>query len=161
MPPRHATMSGPPRWGHYILDGKPWQGGGGDPLCFETLGCKVNQFETQALETLLAARGHERAAPGSGCDAVVVNTCAVTAESARKSRQAVRRLRKLEPDAAVAVCGCFSRSIRRGRGARRRSAQRQRRQTEIYRRLERICAERAEERKKDKLPPAAQTDWNL
>ena len=75
---------------------------------FETLGCKVNQFETQALETLLISRGHTAAALGSGCDAVIVNTCAVTAESTRKSRQAVRRLKKLEPDAVVAVCGCFS-----------------------------------------------------
>lgn len=46
--------------------------------------------------------------PGEGCDAVVVNTCAVTAESGRKSRQAVRRLRQLEPKAVVAVCGCFA-----------------------------------------------------
>ena len=77
-------------------------------FCFETLGCKVNQFETQALETLLITRGHKRAAPGSGCNAVIINTCAVTAESGRKSRQAIRRLKKLEPDAIVAVCGCFS-----------------------------------------------------
>ncbi len=74
----------------------------------ETLGCKVNQYETQALETLLCERGHTSASPGSGCDAVIVNTCAVTAESCRKSRQAIRRLKKLEPDAATAVCGCFS-----------------------------------------------------
>ena len=77
-------------------------------FCFETLGCKVNQYETQALEALLTSRGHEPASPGSGCEAVIVNTCAVTAESTRKSRQAVRRLKKLEPEAVVAVCGCFS-----------------------------------------------------
>lgn len=77
-------------------------------FCSETLGCKVNQYETQALETILLSRGHTLAAPGEGCDAVIVNTCAVTAESGRKSRQAVRRLQKLEPDAVVAVCGCFS-----------------------------------------------------
>ncbi|NLA86256.1 MAG: tRNA (N(6)-L-threonylcarbamoyladenosine(37)-C(2))-methylthiotransferase MtaB [Clostridiales bacterium] len=75
---------------------------------FETLGCKVNQFETQALETILTSRGHTPARAGAGCDAVIVNTCAVTAESGRKSRQAVRRLKKLEPDAIAAVCGCFS-----------------------------------------------------
>lgn len=77
-------------------------------FCFETLGCKVNQFETQALETILTSRGHTPAKAGEGCDAVIVNTCAVTAESGRKSRQAVRRLKKLEPDAVAAVCGCFS-----------------------------------------------------
>jgi threonylcarbamoyladenosine tRNA methylthiotransferase MtaB len=75
---------------------------------FETLGCKVNQYETQALESILLSRGHTLSRPGDGCDAVIVNTCAVTAESGRKSRQAVRHLKKLEPDAAVAVCGCFS-----------------------------------------------------
>jgi threonylcarbamoyladenosine tRNA methylthiotransferase MtaB len=74
----------------------------------ETLGCKVNQFETQALESILLSRGHTVAAPGEGCDAVIVNTCAVTAESGRKSRQAVRRLKKAEPGALVAGCGGFS-----------------------------------------------------
>lgn len=53
-------------------------------------------------------RGHTIAEPGEGCDAIVVNTCAVTAESGRKSRQAVRRLRQIEPNAVVAVCGCFA-----------------------------------------------------
>jgi threonylcarbamoyladenosine tRNA methylthiotransferase MtaB len=74
----------------------------------ETLGCKVNQYETQALETLLVSHGHEPCLPGEGCDAVIVNTCAVTAESGRKSRQAVRRLKKQEPGALAAVCGCYS-----------------------------------------------------
>lgn len=75
---------------------------------FETLGCKVNQYETQALESILLSRGHTASAPGEGCDAVIVNSCAVTAESGRKSRQAIRRLKKIEPDAVVAVCGCYS-----------------------------------------------------
>ena len=71
-----------------------------------TLGCKVNQYETQAMETLLRERGH---VPADGeADAVVVNTCAVTAESARKSRQAVRRLRAENPNAVIAVCGCYA-----------------------------------------------------
>ena len=74
----------------------------------ETLGCKVNQYESQALESLLRARGHEPAEPGGACDAVIVNTCAVTAESGRKSRQAVRRAKKQYPGAVVAVCGCWS-----------------------------------------------------
>lgn len=77
-------------------------------FCSETLGCKVNQYETQALESILLSRGHTLVAPGEGCDAVIINTCAVTAESGRKSRQTIRRLQKLEPDAVVAVCGCFS-----------------------------------------------------
>jgi len=72
-----------------------------------TLGCKVNQFETQAVETILNARGHIRTENGDA-DLVIVNTCAVTAESGRKSRQAIRRLQSENPGAVTAVCGCFS-----------------------------------------------------
>ncbi len=72
-----------------------------------TLGCKVNQFETQAMETMLAAHGHSLAESGKA-EAVIVNTCAVTAESGRKSRQAIRRLMGENPGAISAVCGCFS-----------------------------------------------------
>ena len=73
-----------------------------------TLGCKVNQYETQAMETFLRERGHEPCSPGEPADAVIVNTCAVTAESGRKSRQLIRRLREENPGAVVAVCGCYS-----------------------------------------------------
>jgi len=77
-------------------------------IYLQTLGCKVNQYETQAMERILLERGHELAPEPAGCDVCVVNTCAVTAESGRKSRQAVRRLRGLCPDAVIAVCGCYS-----------------------------------------------------
>ena len=73
-----------------------------------TLGCKVNQYETQAMETLLQQQGHSRAVPGERADAVIINTCAVTAESGRKSRQTIRRLKEENPGAVVAVCGCYS-----------------------------------------------------
>ena len=73
-----------------------------------TLGCKVNQYETQAMETLLQSHGHEPAKAGERADAVIVNTCAVTAESGRKSRQTIRRLREENPGAVIAVCGCYS-----------------------------------------------------
>ena len=72
-----------------------------------TLGCKVNQYETQAMEAMLRARGHCPTQAGDA-DAVIVNTCAVTAESGRKSRQAIRRLMHDNPGAIAAVCGCFS-----------------------------------------------------
>ena len=62
-----------------------------------TLGCKVNQFETQAMEARLQEHGHRPCAPGEIADAVIVNTCAVTAESGRKSRQLLRRLRDENP----------------------------------------------------------------
>ena len=71
-----------------------------------TLGCKVNQYETQALESLLRDRGFQRTE--GGADVVIVNTCAVTAESGRKSRQAIRRLQWQNPGALTVVCGCFA-----------------------------------------------------
>jgi len=74
---------------------------------FLTLGCKVNQYETGAMEALLRERGHQVAGDGPA-DVYVVNTCAVTAESGRKSRQAIRRIQRTYPGALVAVCGCFS-----------------------------------------------------
>ena len=73
-----------------------------------TLGCKVNQYETQAMETMLREHGHSPAQPGETAEAVIVNTCAVTAESGRKSRQTIRRLRDENPGAVLAVCGCYS-----------------------------------------------------
>ena len=73
-----------------------------------TLGCKVNQFETQAMEARLQEHGHLPCAPGELADAAIVNTCAVTAESGRKSRQLLRRLRDENPGAVLAVCGCYS-----------------------------------------------------
>ena len=73
-----------------------------------TLGCKVNQYETQAMETLLKQHGHSPAQDGEQADAVIVNTCAVTAESGRKSRQTIRRLKEENPEAVLAVCGCYS-----------------------------------------------------
>ena len=73
-----------------------------------TLGCKVNQFETQALETMLVSRGFSEAESGETADVVIVNTCAVTAESGRKSRQIIRKLEGENPEALIAVCGCFS-----------------------------------------------------
>jgi len=74
---------------------------------FCTLGCKVNQFETQAMEKLLQEHGLVPA-ENDRSDVIIVNSCAVTAESVRKSRQAVRRLQKQHPSALTVVCGCFS-----------------------------------------------------
>ena len=73
-----------------------------------TLGCKVNQYETQAMEAILAAHGHRRAEKGESADAVIVNSCAVTAESGRKTRQTIRRLSEENPGAVIAVGGCYS-----------------------------------------------------
>ena len=73
-----------------------------------TLGCKVNQYETQAMETILNERGHFPCEEGEIADLVIVNTCAVTAEAGRKSRQAINRLKEENPEAVVAVSGCYS-----------------------------------------------------
>ena len=72
-----------------------------------TLGCKVNQYETQAMEQSLRARGHEIVDFGAEADAYVVNTCSVTAVSDQKSRQIIHRAKKGHPGAVVAVCGCY------------------------------------------------------
>ena len=76
-------------------------------IAFYTLGCKVNQYETQALEQLCAARGHVPVPFEGEADAYVINTCTVTAVSDKKSRQVIRRARKAAPDAIIAVCGCY------------------------------------------------------
>ena len=76
-------------------------------IAFYTLGCKVNQYETQALEQLCAQRGHTLVPFEGEADAYVVNTCTVTAVSDKKSRQVIRRCRKTAPEALVAVCGCY------------------------------------------------------
>ncbi len=72
-----------------------------------TLGCKVNQYETQALETELIHRGHTLASFEGEADAYIINTCSVTAVSDKKSRNIVRRARRRCPNAIVAVCGCY------------------------------------------------------
>jgi len=77
-------------------------------LHFTTLGCKVNQYETSALQTLFLERGHRLATEGESVDVVIINTCAVTGESVRKSRQAIRKAKAAHPGAITAVCGCFS-----------------------------------------------------
>ena len=73
-----------------------------------TLGCKVNQYETQALERELERRGHALVPFDGPADAYVVNTCTVTAVSDKKSRHTIRQARRRCPEAVVAVCGCYA-----------------------------------------------------
>ncbi len=77
-------------------------------VAIHTLGCKVNQYETAALETELRRRGHELVPFEGGADAYIVNTCTVTAVSDKKSRQMIRQAQKRSPHAVVAVCGCYA-----------------------------------------------------
>ncbi|MBE6955878.1 MAG: tRNA (N(6)-L-threonylcarbamoyladenosine(37)-C(2))-methylthiotransferase MtaB [Ruminococcaceae bacterium] len=76
-------------------------------VAFYTLGCKVNQYETQALEQEFVRRGHTLTDFDGPADVYVINTCSVTAVSDKKSRQVIRRARKENPNAVVAVCGCY------------------------------------------------------
>ena len=75
---------------------------------FYTLGCKVNQYETQAMEQLLREQGHEIGRFDEVCDGYIINTCSVTAVADKKNRAVIRRCRKLHPDALIGVCGCYS-----------------------------------------------------
>ena len=72
-----------------------------------TLGCKVNQYETQAMEQELIRRGHALVDFEETADAYIINTCSVTAVSDKKSRQMIRRARKRNPHAVVSACGCY------------------------------------------------------
>jgi threonylcarbamoyladenosine tRNA methylthiotransferase MtaB len=73
-----------------------------------TLGCKVNQYETQYVKETLEANGFVEAAGGQAPDLCVVNTCTVTHEGDAKSRQTVRRLHQAHPGAAIVVMGCYA-----------------------------------------------------
>ena len=73
-----------------------------------TLGCKVNQYETQAMEQELRRRGHEVVPFTEAADAYVVNSCSVTAVSDQKSRQMLHRIRREHPAAVAALCGCYA-----------------------------------------------------
>lgn len=79
-------------------------------VAFYTLGCKTNQFETQAMERLFEQRGHEIVDFEEIADVYIVNTCTVTALSDKKSRNAARRCKKRNPAATLIVCGCYSQS---------------------------------------------------
>lgn len=82
---------------------------GGLCAAFYTLGCRVNQYETQAIEEQFRQSGFKIMPFESACDVYVINTCTVTAESDRKSRQIIRRTAKIKkPTSVVIVCGCYS-----------------------------------------------------
>ena len=73
-----------------------------------TLGCKVNQYDSNAAAMILRRAGWTRAPTGERADLIVINTCCVTAAAMRKSRQAVRRAIRASPGAAVIVAGCYA-----------------------------------------------------
>ena len=76
-------------------------------FAFYTLGCKTNQYETQAMERILLEKGHKIGTFDETCDGYVINTCSVTAVADKKNRAIIRRCQKSHPDAVLAVCGCY------------------------------------------------------
>ncbi|MBR4256039.1 MAG: tRNA (N(6)-L-threonylcarbamoyladenosine(37)-C(2))-methylthiotransferase MtaB, partial [Clostridia bacterium] len=73
-----------------------------------TLGCRVNRYESDAIANELFVRGWDVRDFTEKCSVYIINTCTVTAESDRKSRQLIRRAKTVNPDAFVIVCGCYS-----------------------------------------------------
>lgn len=74
---------------------------------FYTLGCKVNQYETQALSEQFRAKGFQIVPPEEEADVYLVNSCTVTGTGDQKSRQAVRRFKRLHPQSIVVLTGCM------------------------------------------------------
>ena len=68
------------------------------PPVFETLGCRLNAYETEAMKKLAGQAGLD--------NAIIINTCAVTAEAVRQARQKIRRAKRQNPDARIVVTGC-------------------------------------------------------
>ena len=75
---------------------------------FYTLGCKTNQYETQAMEQLFGALGHTVGSFDEACDGYIINTCSVTAVADKKNRAIIRRCRREHPSAVIGVCGCYT-----------------------------------------------------
>ena len=73
-----------------------------------TLGCKVNQYESEAIAELLEAKGLVQLHGEEICDLYIINTCTVTGESDRKARQMIRRAISRNPDAFILVTGCLA-----------------------------------------------------
>ena len=76
-------------------------------VAFITLGCKVNQYETNAMSQEFIEKGYEVVEHHEKADIYVINTCTVTNMSDRKSRQMLRRVKELNPNSIVIACGCY------------------------------------------------------
>lgn len=76
-------------------------------IAFYTLGCKVNQYETESMREVFIKNGHTVVPDNAPFDAVIINSCTVTAESDRKTRQILNRFRKENPEAIICLTGCM------------------------------------------------------
>ena len=77
-------------------------------VAFCTLGCKANQYDTEAMRELFEKAGHEIVDFDAAADVYIINTCTVTATGDKKSRQMVSRAHNLSPEAAIIVAGCYA-----------------------------------------------------
>ncbi|KAB3539094.1 tRNA (N(6)-L-threonylcarbamoyladenosine(37)-C(2))-methylthiotransferase MtaB [Alkaliphilus pronyensis] len=77
-------------------------------VAFHTLGCKVNQYETQAMSELFERAGYRVVSDSENADVYVINTCTVTSTGDKKSRQFIRRAKRNNPQSIIAVVGCYS-----------------------------------------------------
>ena len=75
-------------------------------ISFQTLGCKVNRYETDAVRQAFEKQGFQVISDSEPVDVYVINTCTVTAEADRKSRQMIRRARRNNPNAVIVAMGC-------------------------------------------------------
>jgi threonylcarbamoyladenosine tRNA methylthiotransferase MtaB len=83
-------------------------GTGAKSVAFITVGCKLNQFETEQMRELIEADGYAACPEDGAADIFIINTCTVTSKSDYRSRQAVRRAIRSNPDALVMVTGCYA-----------------------------------------------------
>lgn len=91
-----------------MRDSSPCHGRMNMKVSFYTLGCKVNQYETQSMREQFRKAGYGIAEEEESADICVINTCSVTNVADRKSRQYIRRMKKLNPDAVIVVTGCYA-----------------------------------------------------
>src|SRR3954453_4516985 len=77
-------------------------------VAFHTLGCKVNHYETEAIWQLFKQEGYDRVEFEASSDVYIINTCTVTNTGDKKSRQVIRRAIRKNPDAVIAVTGCYA-----------------------------------------------------
>ena len=80
-------------------------------IAFYTLGCKVNQYETEVMREAFKSKGHTVVSDGMPFDVIIINSCTVTAESDRKTRQAVHRFKRQNPNAVVVLTGCMAQAF--------------------------------------------------
>ena len=79
-------------------------------VAFHTLGCKVNIYETEAMQRIMSEAGYELVNFNENADVYIINTCSVTNIADRKSRQILHRAKKENPDSVVVAAGCYVQS---------------------------------------------------